>query len=115
MTAEEQYCEMIEKKLEPPVMAGQKMTFNWIEIEKDGLIDLRCCHTQCNAEGKTRRIMSVFLRRPEEVKETKREFEANRKCVVEGGAWEPVEGGHWHFENNQWVIDESDIKMLGAA
>lgn len=91
------------------------MTFNWIEEEENGIVDLRCCHTQCNKLRKTRRIMSVFFRRREDVEETKREFEANRKCVVSGGAWEPVKGGAWHFCNNEWVVDESDIRLLGVA
>jgi hypothetical protein len=91
------------------------MTFNWLEEEENGIVELKCCHTQRNRMGRTRRIMSVMFRNREDVEETKREFEINRKCVVNGGAWEPIEGGHWHFENNQWIVDESDIRLLGVA
>ena len=89
------------------------MTFNWEEIWKDGLIELHCFHTQHNkTSNKTRRVMSAFFSLPEEVEAAKKTFEQNRRCVVEDGAWKPIENAVWTFRDNQWTIDESQIMAV---
>ena len=84
-------------------------TFNWEQVEKGSFVELRCFHTQRNRMGRTRQVMSAFFTEPEKIEDAKRDFEAKRRCVVEGGGWKPVVGAVWSFINGRWTIDESQI------
>jgi len=88
-------------------------TFHWEQVDrKDGLVELHCFHTQRNKNfNKTRRIMSAFYALSEDVEKAKKSFEKNRRCVVDGGAWETIKDAVWSFIDGEWVIDSSQIKI----
>ncbi len=93
-------------------------TFHWTQFKKDGFPDnvvvLSCYHTQENkAFGKHRHICTDIIAYEDEIEQTKQRFEEARKCVVQGGAWEPVEDALWTVhEDGLCTIDKSQIRML---
>ncbi len=92
-------------------------TFNWVEVDKADLPNditvLFCYYTQENKNFNTRRhscLMAYVLK--DKIEQHKKYVEEDRRCAVRGGAWEPIEDAMWHFNGNNWVIDESQIRVV---
>jgi len=95
------------------MMGLKNKTFHWKEVVmEDGLVLLKCFHTQQNDVGMRRKVMCGRFALPEEVAACKASFEEARKCVVEGGAWEPKENAMWSFMDGEWFMSESQIKAI---
>ncbi len=83
-------------------------TFHWVETKKDnGLVQLMCCYTHTDAKGEKHRAMEVLAERNDRAEIAKKEIIKTLKNVVEGGAWEPIEGAKCELLGNcKFTMDE---------